>query len=331
MDLLEVGYLGIAARNPDQWRPFASDFLGLQTKELGAGHLALRMDERTQRFLVDPSDRNGLGFLGLRVADAPSLRQAAAELEMAGVRVALLPPPECERRAVAAAVHFVDPDGNRLEIFHGPVDSNEMFTPARPIGGFRTGAMGFGHIAFTTTNFAAMEPFYRNVLGFRLSDYITRPLQAVWMHVNPRHHSLALIEGKPGDHPFHHVMVEYNHLDDVGRLYDMALQREGLIRTTLGRHSNDHMLSFYSQTPGGFLIETGWGGLLIPDSAEWKPQDLFGLSLWGHDRSWMPPDLRAAMRAKNDYAAREGLRAPVQAAAHGGFDLSTLRDAGGEA
>lgn len=121
-----------------------------------------------------------------------------------------------------------------------------------------------------------MEPFDRNVLGFRLSDYITRPLQAVGMHVNPRHHSLALIEGKPGDHPFHHVMVEYNHLDDVGRLYDMALQREGLIRTTLGRHSNDHMLSFYSQTPGGFLIETGWGGRLIPDSAEWKPQDSFG-------------------------------------------------------
>lgn len=28
MDLLEVGYLGIAARNPDQWRPFASDFPG---------------------------------------------------------------------------------------------------------------------------------------------------------------------------------------------------------------------------------------------------------------------------------------------------------------
>jgi 2,3-dihydroxybiphenyl 1,2-dioxygenase len=331
MDILEMGYLGVAARAPGDWLSFSTDFLGLQARDLGAGHLALRMDARKQRVLVDPSDRNGLAFLGLRVADAAAMAQAGAELDAAGVATAMLSPGECERRHIAGGFAFNDPDGNRLEIFHGAADAADVFAPARPLGGFRAGSLGFGHVAFSTLNFAAMDPFYRNLLGFRLSDYIETPLQARWMHVNPRHHSLALIEGKPGDHPFHHLMLEYLHLDDVGRLYDMALQKEGLIRTSLGRHSNDHMLSFYSQSPGGFLIETGWGGQLIEDSATWEPRELFGLSLWGHDRAWMPPDLRAAMRAKNEYAAREGLRAAVQADAHPGFDLSRVTKAGGAA
>ena len=36
--------------------------------------------------------------------------------------------------------------------------------------------------------------FYVDVLGFGLSDYITKPFRAYFFHVNARHHSLALIE-----------------------------------------------------------------------------------------------------------------------------------------
>jgi hypothetical protein len=36
-------------------------------------------------------------------------------------------------------------------------------------------------------------PFYRDVLGFRLSDYWLRPFRGYFMNVNHRHHSLAFI------------------------------------------------------------------------------------------------------------------------------------------
>jgi len=36
--------------------------------------------------------------------------------------------------------------------------------------------------------------FYVDVLGFRLCDHIEKPFRAYFFHVNPRHHSPALIE-----------------------------------------------------------------------------------------------------------------------------------------
>ena len=48
-------------------------------------------------------------------------------------------------------------------------------------------------------------PFYRDVMGFQLTDWFERPFRAVFMHVNARHHSLALIE--TGKLALHHLMM----------------------------------------------------------------------------------------------------------------------------
>ena len=73
----------------------------------------------------------------------------------------------------------------------------------------------------TVENIDAMMPFYVDVLGFGLSDYILKPFRAFFFHVNARHHSLALIE--TGNNGMHHLMVELFSLDDVGQGYDIAL------------------------------------------------------------------------------------------------------------
>jgi hypothetical protein len=62
------------------------------------------------------------------------------------------------------------------------------------------------------------------------------------MHVNSRHHSLALIE--TGRQDLHHVMVELYSMDDVGQGYDIALGDPDRIATTLGRHPNDAVMSY---------------------------------------------------------------------------------------
>ncbi|HEX6001166.1 MAG TPA: VOC family protein, partial [Hyphomicrobiaceae bacterium] len=206
-----------------------------------------------------------------------------------------------------------------LEVFHGAEVTSDPFKPGRSISGFRTGPLGMGHAVLTCERIEDVYDFYTGVLGFRLSDYILQPFKAYFFHVNPRHHSLAFIE--TGKTATHHMNVELYSFDDVGQGLDLALAEEGRLAVTLGRHAGDYMTSFYTHTPSGFMVEYGWGGKSI-DPATWVATErTIGPSLWGHERSWLPPEKRAealALRLKN---AEAGERRPVQVI-EGNYELA---------
>jgi hypothetical protein len=72
------------------------------------------------------------------------------------------------------------------------------------------------------------------------------------------------------------------------------------------------MTSFYANTPSDFFMEYGWGGRTI-DVASWQPYEMhYGTSLWGHERTWLPPDKMAEARALRAKAAADNQREPVQ-------------------
>jgi 2,3-dihydroxybiphenyl 1,2-dioxygenase len=233
----------------------------------------------------------------------------AARLDAAGVAVTPGSAMQADRRRVKGLIVFADPAGNRLEIFHGAAKCTTPFVPGRNISGFRTGALGLGHVVLTCPSIEQLMPFYQNVLGFRLSDYTLSPFKAYFFHINARHHSFAMVE--TGTNGVHHLMIELFSLDDVGQGYDLALRDPERIGVTFGRHTNDLMTSFYVKTPSDFMVEYGWGGRNI-DMATWKPFECdYGPSLWGHERSWLSPERRAVARDLRLGAARRGYRAPV--------------------
>jgi 2,3-dihydroxybiphenyl 1,2-dioxygenase len=268
------------------------------------------MDDRRQRLVVTPGERDGARFFGWEVADAAALEEIAARLDAAGVAVTRGTRALADQRRVAGLIALQDPVGNRIELVHGAEATDAPFIPGRNISGFRTGALGMGHAVLTVPRMADVLSFYRDLLGFRVSDYVTNPFHAYFLHVNPRHHSLALIE--TGTAGLHHLMIELFSLDDVGQGYDLAMLEEGRIATSFGRHTNDFMASFYARTPGGFMMEYGWGGRTV-DPATWQPAEMHsGPSLWGHERNWGSPDMRAEARRLRLQAARDGERQPVQ-------------------
>jgi len=97
---------------------------------------------------------------------------------------------------------------------------------------------------------------------------------------NPRHHCLALAP-VPAAAGIVHLMIEVAALDDVGAALDRCARRGAPVSGTLGRHANDHMVSFYVRTPGGFDIEYGTDGRLV-DDATWISRESTAVSLWGH-------------------------------------------------
>jgi 2,3-dihydroxybiphenyl 1,2-dioxygenase len=308
--LESLGYVGINAASLDDWERYAAGFLGMQPAERSGSALAFRMDERRQRLIVHraAAEAEGAAYYGWEIGDAAALDALGAQLEEGGVAVSSMPRALADERRVAGGLVFNDPAGNRLEAFHGAEAAAEPFRPGRNISGFRTGALGMGHVVITVREYDAAFAFYQQLLGFRQTDYFNRPYRASFFHLNARHHSLALVDGEKN--ALHHLMVELLSLDDVGQAYDLVADEA--IGVTMGRHSNDYVTSFYTHSPSGFMVEYGWGGRSL-DTATWKPSELtVGPSLWGHERRWLPAALKEEAKAMRVRAAQAGLRAPVQ-------------------
>jgi 2,3-dihydroxybiphenyl 1,2-dioxygenase len=308
MEIQSFGYFGVRSQKLDDWAEYGPKFLGLEVVERTPTTLKLRMDDRRQRILVSSTDAEVTAF-GFEVADAAALEALAARLESVQVKVRHVNAADAELRGVTAAIRFSDPVGNSIEAFHGPIGLETPFKPGRSISGFRTGALGMGHAVLHVKRAEDLVPFYRDVLGFRISDYMVKPFTAYFFHLNPRQHSLALLQtGREG---IHHIMMEVGMLDDVGQALDLA-RAQDLVAVNLGRHTNDLMTSFYARTPDEFLIEYGWGGRVIEPEG-WVAQEMtYGGSLWGHEPVSASRETIDARRAARARVVEAGLRQPVQ-------------------
>ncbi|WP_285960888.1 VOC family protein [Pseudomonas tohonis] len=292
MDIRGLGYVTVASTDLQRWQRYATDVLGMMV-EAGAERLLLKMDERAYRILVERADRDGFGACGWEVAGKAQFEQAIAELQAADVQVQRGDAAEAAARRVQALARFADPDGNRHELFWGPLQDFAPFVSPAGVSGFVTSELGMGHAVLPAPAFDRCLDFYERVMGFGLSDLMkvrftpdpAEPEKRIhFLHCNnARHHSLALFEC-PVPSGCVHLMVEVNTLDDVGRAQDRMLAHEVKLSATLGRHVNDEMTSFYMQTPAGFDLEYGCGGKVM-DWAAHTPFESTVVSHWGHDFS----------------------------------------------
>jgi 3,4-dihydroxy-9,10-secoandrosta-1,3,5(10)-triene-9,17-dione 4,5-dioxygenase len=292
MDIRGLGYVTVASTDLQRWQRYATDVLGMMV-EATAERLFLKMDERAYRILVERADRDGYGACGWEVAGKAQFEQAIAELQAADVQVQRGSAAEAAARKVQALARFADPDGNRHELFWGPLQDFAPFVSPAGVSGFVTSALGMGHAVLPAPAFDRCLEFYERVMGFGLSDLMkvrftpdpAEPEKRIhFLHCNnARHHSLALFEC-PIPSGCVHLMVEVNSLDDVGRAHDRMLAHEVKLSATLGRHVNDGMTSFYMQTPAGFDLEYGCGGKVMDWEAH-TPFESTVVSHWGHDFS----------------------------------------------
>ena len=144
------------------------------------------MDERCQRFFVDPDDTAPPLVVGWEVADGAALVALSDHLERAGVAATREHAEFAERRFVQILISFRDPLGNRLEAFCGPREATTPFEPGRAISRFRTGPQRMGHIVLTTADLERDIAFYRDVLEFPVGDYMTVPFSACFFPISMR-------------------------------------------------------------------------------------------------------------------------------------------------
>ena len=309
MPISSLSYIGVNSDKIEDWSEFSQKCLGMQQVDRAKGALSFRMDDHKQRLAITGDTGDNMAFMGWEVETKNDIEFYANKLEKNNIEVVYADKNLCDKRFVEELIFFYDPQGNRIEIVYNPMKDEEPFVPGRPISGFKTGPYGMGHIVINVKDVKSLIPFYKDILGFKITDYSNTPISLCFFHVNGRHHSFAFFEsGKEG---FHHFMVEYNSLDDVGQGYDLLQYKKDAIAYTLGRHTNDYMTSFYSNTPSGFFVENGWGGRII-DQHTWKPLETFdGPSFWGHERLYMSDEDRIKFRKKRLDTASKGKQAPL--------------------
>ena len=281
----QLGYLSIGVSDPEAWRALSTGVLGLEVVPGdNRASLYLRMDEHHHRIELRNDGTDDLQAIGWEVADGAALHALAQRLEDAGVPVRAGTRDEADQRRVLELITFSDPSGIPTEVYYGQPLNQRPFQPSRPISGFKTGDMGLGHVVVRQRDLQAGLKFYQDVLGFRVSDIAGPGGQpfAAFLHCNPRHHSIAMIADPRSPQRIHHFMLECNSLDDVGSGRDLCGKQGAPIVVDLGRHMNDHMVSFYVGNPSQFAIEYGWGARTV-DDATWQVGHYESIeSIWGH-------------------------------------------------
>jgi len=281
MGIRSLGYVRLAAPDIEAWRVFGEDFLGLMRVEGDdAESLYFRMDHYPPRLVVSPAAVPALGAMGFEVLNERDLVRLVSAVEDEGIKVAAGSAAECHERRVTGFARFTDPGGNPVELFYGPVlDHVRVQTPL--VSGFVSGDLGMGHVIVTAEDVPAEFDFYVRVLGF-LERNTAGP--TYFMGCNPRHHTFGITPA-PGPGKLVHLMVEMATIDDVGLALDRAADLNIPMMNTLGKHTNDRMLSFYVYSPELYAIECGWQGLLV--TAEEPTYAITQGALWGH--KFTPP------------------------------------------
>lgn len=283
-----LAYIVAECTDLARWQHYATAVLGASAVPVENG-LQLKVDERHARVLIAKGAADRYLASGWEVADAQTLADAVAALRAAGITVS---EGDADARGFAQLVRFTDPAGNAHELVCGYRGASAPFVSPLGVQGFKTGAFGLGHTVLPAPGtFDATLKLFREVLGMGLSDVFNfqpgpdAPVMRIYfLHgASGRHHSLALAE-MPSPAGCVHMMLEVNQLTDVGLAHDRRAKENVKLMATLGEHENDRMTSFYMQTPSGFALEYGWGGIAV-DPATWQTTQTKQVSIWGHDFS----------------------------------------------
>jgi catechol-2,3-dioxygenase len=148
--------------------------------------------------------------------------------------------------AVSDVLCFTDPKGTEIEIFtrsqRAPVDP----TPAG------ISVLKLGHLAFNVADINKVVEFYRDVLGFRVSDW--RADFFVFMRCGPDHHTVNFAS-HGGHEKMHHIAFELKDWAEIQRACDFLGRHNYHLVWGPGRHIIGHNVFIYHRNPDGQIME----------------------------------------------------------------------------
>ncbi|MFC3612818.1 VOC family protein [Lutimaribacter marinistellae] len=291
-DKVKTGYVVATTTDIDDWKRFGGEALGLHMDVRGPDLLSFRVDDRERRLIIRKGETNDIATIGLEIANEDALETILSRLKERSVDVTEVAGKEADIRGVDRFWKLVGPKKIAVEMF---LTARTIATaPEIKPSGFKVDEGGLCHLAITSREPASMLGFWREIFDARTSDQIVEKVPGVELLItftrfNERHHSIAVAETKgmkmdPMPARIHHMALEVADVHDVIGAYERCRALGYKISMSIGRHTNDHAISFYVQSPSGFDVEFSCDGIRVNDALEDFPEGKVhhGISEWGH-------------------------------------------------
>lgn len=246
--VVRLAHVGLNTQDLSKQAEFYNDRWGLERVDEFGGEMFFRADGPDHHVLTlhDVGRAGGLHHLALEVASTDDIERAHEQLLARGVEIVTSPTQELEP-GVRKALRFRDPDGFLVELVAGVEGVSDPFAhqEVKP--------RALNHVVLSVASLETSEGFYRDLLGFKLTDRFVGGL-SFWA-CNTNHHSLAFAEARDGAPAFHHAAFEMRDWQEWIKAVFYAGER-GIPRAWgPGRHLFGNNLFSYYRDPEGNTVE----------------------------------------------------------------------------
>lgn len=262
----QLHHLELRSPEPERLAGFYRDTLGMALERQGE---RWRCQGPRRCLVIVPGEPRTLGAAAYRVENAEMLEGLSVRLARDGAnRLA------CGSGLLDDGLAFADPDGNKI-VF----GTERSALPARPGPKAR-----LQHVVVGSPAPAAMVDFYRDVVGFRISDRVLaddRSLRTCFLRSDEEHHSFAVFQTEHARLDHHcYELADWNAIRDWA---DRLSAQDIAIEWGPGRHGPGNNLFLFFHDPDGNWLELSAELERVPDdrpAGEW-PHAERTLNLWG--------------------------------------------------
>jgi len=251
---------------------YYTEVLGLVliARDSARAHLATQTG--LEAVVLETGVNPGVDRVALQLSPGTDLSECCAHLSQFGI--------EAERRTdptpgVREMIAFQDPQGRGIEMF-----ADYSFAPP---SSFSPGVQPhkLGHVAFHTPDLELITTFYRDVLGFKLSDQ--RSNFFAFLRCSREHHALNFLQA--GNHArVNHLAFELRDHAEINRACDVLAQHKLPLFWGPVRHVIGHNVAIYHKNPDGLAVEmfADLDVMLDEDLGYFEPRS------WHQDRPQRP-------------------------------------------
>lgn len=262
--ITHVRYVGLGVENFSVERAFLQDVWGL-AEVAGSDEtacFAAKGSDEHHVLRLRKAEQRRTDLFGLAAEDRAGVETLHERLRSKDVKV-VSSPRALQTPGGGYGFRFFDPDGRLVEI------SSEV-AKREPAPDVRKSAtpQRLSHVVFHTPNLAATVDWYVDMLGLRVSDWLTDFM--CFMRGNgSKHHCMAFLAGPPA---LNHIAFEMSNMDEMMRGLGRMHRNNIELTWGPGRHTAGDNTFCYFRSPAGTILEYTAELESLPE--DWTPRAL---------------------------------------------------------